>query len=129
MSKEGAIKILFVILALLYMTGCAFIGRDELKQDEPTDRVIYQITYSVTGSVDSVDITFENKHGGTSQKRGAAIPWTHHFNCEEGESVSISVQNCTDRGSLRVVIFRDGEIFRWSSCSGALCIATASGIL
>jgi len=129
MSKEGAIKTLFVIVAVLYMTGCAFIGRDELKQDEPTDRIIYQITYSVTGNVDSVDITFENKHGGTSQKKGVAIPWTYHFNREAGESVSISVQNYTDRGSISVVIFRNGEIYRMSSCSGPYCIARAYGIL
>ena len=89
----------------------------------------YQITYEVTGTALAASLTFTNEDGGTSQESDVWLPWTYSFEAEEGDWVSILAQNTGDTGSVTVTIYRDGEVFRTSTSSGAYVIATASDFL
>ena len=37
------------------------------------------VEYKVTGTANSVDVTYTNKDGGTSQESDVSVPWTKSF--------------------------------------------------
>jgi len=95
---------------------------------EPED-VIYDVEYKVTGTAFTVDVTYVNEDGGTSQESDVSVPWSYSFRRAEGEFVYISAQNQGNTGTVKVIIFRDGYLFKTSTSEGAYVIATASGTL
>ena len=40
------------------------------------------VEYKITGSANSVDVTYTNKDGGTSQESNVSVPWTKSFNID-----------------------------------------------
>jgi hypothetical protein len=111
--------ILFCVLNIILFSACGLFE---------TDNSVYA-KYEVSGSAQTVFITYENQDGGTSQRDDVKLPWSHSFQSEKGAFVYISAQNLGDSGDVRVTIFRDGVNFKSSSSSGAYVIATASGNL
>ncbi|MBA7669777.1 hypothetical protein ES703_77911 [subsurface metagenome] len=112
---------LFLILFLLCLS-CELTG--------PSGPTIYNVEYEVTGfPPNKVDVTFENESGGTSQYSNVSIPWSYSFEREEGEFVYISAQNQGESGSITVTIYKNNNILKSSTSSGAYVIATASGTL
>jgi len=87
----------------------------------------YSIKYSVTGTTSSVDVTYENGDGGTSQKSDDSLPWTYSFTGYSGDFIYISAQNQNDTGSVIATIYIDNEKYKSSTSEGAYVIATSSG--
>ena len=108
-------KYLLFFLCILLMSSC--------------DLFDYDIKYEVTGTADTVNITYKNEDGGTSQANGVSMPWTHTFKAQPGDSVYLSAQNNGESGAVTVSIFKEGSEFKKSSSSGPFCIAIASGLL
>jgi hypothetical protein len=108
-----------LLLFLLIFSACGLFETDNS----------VSVKYDVTGSAQTVFITYENQDGGTSQRDDVELPWSTSFQSEKGAFVYISAQNLDDTGDVTVTIFRDGKNFKSSSSSGAYVIATASGTL
>lgn len=96
--------------------------------DNPLDSSI-KVKYKVTGTADTVDVTYENADGGTSQESDVDVPWSYSFTGEPGDFVYISAQNQGQTGTVTVTIYTDGDVFKTSTSEGAYVIATASGSL
>jgi hypothetical protein len=114
------------LLALL-ISGCfaiAFTGCEE-----PSEPSILDVKYQVIGSAASFDITFRNEEGELIERNNASPPWDYSFQAEAGDTVYVSAQNLGQTGSVCVRIWREGEIYKSSTCTGAYCTATASGTL
>lgn len=85
------------------------------------------VEYRVTGSAYSVFITYANKTEGTSQEY-ANVPWTYSWSgAKSGQFLYVSAQNQWDTGSVTVEIYKNGNLFKTSTSTGAYVIATASG--
>lgn len=108
------------VLGLIYLAllGC----------DNPLDSSI-DVKYKVTGTAETVDVTYENSSGGVSQESDVEVPWSYSFTGEPGDFVYISAQNQGQTGTVTVTIYRDGDVFKTSTSEGAYVIATASGTL
>jgi hypothetical protein len=89
----------------------------------------YGVKYEVTGSAQSVDLTYQNEDGGTSQLSDVSLPWSLSFKGDALDFVYISAQNQGETGTVTATIYRDGEQFKSSTSSGAYVIASADGSL
>jgi hypothetical protein len=87
----------------------------------------YSMEYSVTGTASSVDITYVNEDGGTSQISDATVPWSYSFTGIEDNFVYISAQNNGKTGTVTVTIYKSGKKFKSGTSTGAYVIASASG--
>ena len=115
----------FCIIVTTALSGCL----------EPED---HAVKYTVKSNCDTVDVTYENGHGGTSQstadtgfdQNDELIEWSDSFTTTfDGYTfLYISGQsNCgSDSASVIVAIYVDGDVIAFSDCDGGYCIATAS---
>jgi hypothetical protein len=108
-------KVALILLVILALSQCDLFA--------PT------VTYEVTGSASSVDVTYENEDGGTSQQSGVSVPWSYSFTGHNGDFVYISAQNNGSSGSVTVTIYKNDSVFKTSTSSGAYVIADAYGTL
>lgn len=120
-------KIIFFIMILALVITLAILSLSCNKQS--TKPIIYTLKYEVTGSAASVDITYENADGGSSQITNSPIPWSTSFSRAAGEYVYISAQNRGYYGDVTVTIYRNNTLFKTANSSGPHSIATVSGIL
>lgn len=120
--KPKSILSMAAILLFSFFVGCS---------ESPTEPEIknYEVKYEISGTATTVDITYTNSTGGTSQLSDVSVPWTLTFRRDEGEFVYVSAQNQNDTGSVTATIYRDGSTLQTSTSSGAYVIATASGSL
>ena len=118
MKKLLYLMVVVAFIAALVVTACGV-----------TDRTTYQVKYEVTGTAQSASLTYQNKDGGTSQESDVVLPWTYSFEGESGDFVYISAQNSGETGSVITTIYRDGDVFKTSTSTGAYVIASASGSL
>jgi len=85
------------------------------------------VEYRVSGSAYSVFITYVNKTEGTSQEY-SNTPWSYSWSgAKSGQFLYVSAQNQWDTGSVTVEIYKNGNLFKTSTSTGAYVIATASG--
>lgn len=82
---------LFLII-LLSLTACPLFQK----------QVKYKVTCTATPNL--VDITIENKDGGTSQFADIATPWTYEFESTKNAFVYVSAQNQQNHGSITATI-------------------------
>lgn len=110
-------KLFTVLLPLLLVltTAC---------EEEDTSRAV---RYSITGTANSVSITYQNVYGGVSQIGNTSVPWSLSFTGEPGDFVYVSAQNQGETGKVTAIIFIDDDVFKSSTSSGAFVIATSSG--
>ncbi len=121
----GGCITVFIIVVIL---GIAF-GTCGDGSESPTSPTTYLVKYEVTGSADSVSLTYQNDSGGTSQTSNSYLPWTYTFLAQKGDFVYISAQNNGEYGSVTVRIYLDSTQVKTSTSSGAYVIATASGMV
>ena len=119
----------YLKIGLLTLFIILFYNCENLFGPEEPEDVIYNGKYQVTGTANTVFVTYENQSGGISQESDVSIPWSYSFQKKEGEFVYISAQNEGANGSVTVTIYRDGYVFKTSTSEGAYVIATASGTL
>jgi len=89
----------------------------------------HSVTYKVTGSARSVDVTYENGTGGTEQKSHVAVPWSQTFQASSGAYLYLSAQNQGDSGDLTTEIEVDGSSRKQANASGAYVIADVNDSL
>lgn len=89
----------------------------------------HSVTYKVTGSARSVDVTYQNGTGGTEQKSHVVVPWSQTFQSNSGAYLYLSAQNQGDSGDLTTEIDVDGVPRKTANASGAYVIASASDAL
>ena len=89
----------------------------------------HSVTYKVTGSARSVDVTYENGTGGTEQKSHVAVPWSQTFQSSSGAYLYLSAQNQGNGGDLTTEIDVDGVYRKTADASGAYVIASVSDAL
>jgi hypothetical protein len=88
---------------------------------------IRNVSYSVSGTAEMVDVTLSNPSGGTEQYTDRILPYTYTFSSYEGDFLYISAQNQGSSGTVTTKIIVDGSTFKESTSSGAYVIASASG--
>jgi hypothetical protein len=98
----------------------------------------HTVKYTVTSNCDTVDVTYENGHGGTSQSTAQTgfdqndelIEWTDSFTTTfDGFTfMYISGQSSCGQDDVKVIvaIYVDEDLIAFSDCDGGYCIATAS---
>lgn len=111
--------ILFIALTLLGSLSCGSF----------VDALLYDVSYSVTCSSGTVNVTIQNSSKGTSQFSDVKTPWNYDFSAEDNDFVYVSAQNNQSSGKVSCYITKDGNTIKSNSCSGAYCIATCSGSL
>jgi len=89
------------------------------------------VLYKVSGTALTVDVTYENSSGGTSQVSGVSLPWQYQFSVTGSayHFLYVSAQNSGSSGSVTSEIYVDGKVDKSSTSSGAYVIATSSSSL
>jgi len=87
------------------------------------------VRYEVTGSAESVNITYENLNGGISQVTGMPLPWSMTISGDPGDYVYLSAFNQGETGSVTVTIYKNGDVFKRASSEGSHVTASVSGTL
>jgi hypothetical protein len=105
----------WLIIAVLILTACG---------TPPT----FSITYRVTGTTGSADLTYQNAQGGTEQAN-VKPPWESKFTATSGATLYLSAQNQWDAGSITCEILVDGAVVQTSTSNGGYKIASCSGRL
>lgn len=123
MKKKLAIGCgVITVLAIAIIIGICASAGNELSKD-------HDVKYEVTGSASTVDVTYTNEDGGTSQLSDVTLPWSVSFTGDTLDFVYVSAQNQGETGTVTATIYRDGEQFKSSTSSGAYVIASADGTL
>lgn len=102
-----------IIVAIIAAVAICASAGNELAKD-------FEVRYEVTGSATTVDVTYQNEDGGTSQVSDVSLPWSVTFT---------GAQNQGEIGTVTCTIYQDGEQFKQSTSSGAYVIASADGTL
>ena len=132
MEKLLSSSIILILIMTGILSGCTNTETDNSNYKAPVvpDIKFYEVVYNVTGTAESVSVTFENYGGGTSQWDTAYLPWDYPiYGMQNGDFVYISAQNNGEYGSVTSRIYVDGELFKTTTSYGAYVIATASGRL
>lgn len=106
----------------------ALLAAALLSCSNPFDTSI-DVRYEVTGTAESVDITYENLNGGISQVTGMPLSWSITLTADPGDYVYLSAWNRGETGSVTVTIYEDGDVFRRATSEGAHVTASVSGTL
>jgi hypothetical protein len=96
-------------VAVLAIIGCD----DSTNPDSKT----YDVSYRVSGTAPSVNITMTNQSGGTSQFSDVSLPWSHSFSGKSGDFVYLSAQNQGQYGTVTVKILRDFDVIEESTAT------------
>lgn len=85
--------------------------------------------YEVTGTAETVNITFRDAQGNIVQRQNVELPWNSgSFEPRPWNNFigSISAQNNGREGYVTVRIIRDGSVRRNATSEGAFAIASAT---
>ncbi|HEY5105191.1 MAG TPA: MmpS family transport accessory protein [Caulobacteraceae bacterium] len=83
------------------------------------------VTYTVSGSATSADITYQNEGGGTSQEK-VSLPWTQVIHSPSSSFLYISAQNQGEYGDITCEIKVGDTVVKTSNSSGSYSIASCS---
>lgn len=88
---------------------------------------VKKVSYKVTGSAASFDVTLTAPNGNNSQYSGVASGATWSATGNSGDFIYLSAQNATDQGDVTVTLSIDGSTFKTATSSGAYVIASVDG--
>jgi hypothetical protein len=130
-SRWPIVGVLAVVGVLLVALGAS--GHSGLPSGSSGAK---QVTYMVTGSASSINITYTDGSGNIEQQNGVSVPLTSKsgsagitFTLNGGHFVSISAQNQGDSGTLDCAIEADGQVISTGHASGGYAIASCSTML
>lgn len=135
-GAASAVRVVFGVLGGLILSALA-IGYCVLPSGSgssggwtsPTPTRSASLEYRVTcSSTQAVSVTYMNAQSGSEQGSRMACPWSQSYPSFSGFAY-ISAQNQDDYGTLTVEILVNDVVAKKSSCTGAYCIASASGRL
>ena len=98
------------------------------REQAATAASMVQVTYRVTGTANTVRLTYENASGNTEQKDPVRVPWTATYTMPRGAFVYISAQNNGNTsGSVVCEILVNGVVIEQAESSGKYVIASCRG--
>jgi len=94
----------------------------------PEEDKTRNVKFEVKGTTPKVSVTIgmEDK---TEQYANVDVPWSKSVRMEKDQFVYLSAQNMREGGTVHVIIWVDGRIFKEASSSGSYVIASVSGTL
>lgn len=124
-KNTGSALCLVAVLGILALTltGCGEAGNDGSDYVYVPD----EVTYTITGTAATVDITLNNATGGTEQYSDVPVPWEKHYDDITDWFLYVSAQNQGSSGTVTVKVYHNGNLVDSATSSGAYVIATASG--
>ena len=106
------------------------------KQFRSTGNTYYEVVayedklrYEISGTASTVDITYTNSSGGTSQFSDISLPYTIKYGVISTDFAYISAQNNGESGTVNVRVYYEDRYKDGASSVGAFVIATASASL
>ena len=108
--------------------GTVYAHKELLEKSEAAfARAEESIEYKVTGTAESVSLTYTNSQGGTEQRDSVSLPWSLCVAAVEIDAfLSISAQNQGETGSITVAIYRNNQPLKTATSEGSFVIATVS---
>jgi len=101
----------------------AFIGALLAGCGGPTSQ---PVSYRITGTTGSVDVTLTNASGGTEQ-HNIKPPYTLDFDGASGKVLYLAGQNKWDAGVVTCEILVDGKVIQSATSNTAFGVVTCSG--
>lgn len=125
----------FVVIgaaALTVICLCIAIGSmgsgGDTKPRATSKPTTYRVSYTITGSAESVSVTYQNAQGNTEQG-SYKLPFKKNFTMEYGQFAYISAQNNGRTGSVICTIYVNDAIWQTATSKGAFVIADCSGLV
>ena len=72
MIKKYGLKVICALALICLLAACDYRS------------TYHEIRYAVDGTALTVNITYSNADGGTSQETGVPVPWEHSFGAQKG---------------------------------------------
>ncbi|WP_231965610.1 MULTISPECIES: MmpS family transport accessory protein [unclassified Mycobacterium] len=105
----------------------AFIGGVAKNIDDESKREV-TVTYSVTGSGESVAITYSGRDFNTAQETDASLPWSKDVTIDGlGKTVTLTATNGSDGGTITCEISANGKTLAQQTSSGPFASASCIG--
>ena len=128
-GKSNAWTVIGILLVIIVMGWLLLSSQQPSSRPSfeiaPTVKSSFQVVYKVTGTAESVDLTYENAYGNTEQKT-ARLPWELKMNVSVGQFLYVSAQNNGKIGSVTCEIWIENLKIETATSSGAYKIATCS---
>ncbi|NOP99291.1 MmpS family transport accessory protein [Mycolicibacterium sp.] len=116
------------LVIFLGIGGCvAFVGSVAKNIDDESKREV-TVTYSVTGSGNSVAITYSGRDFNTAQETDASLPWSKDVTIDGlGKTVTLTATNGSDGGTITCEISANGKTLAQQTSSGPFASASCIG--
>lgn len=136
-SPSGSRPWLWGLVGVLVLGGVGLWWSGRPKSPAPAPvATTHSVTYRVTGTAASVDVTMATADGGTRQQSDVAVPMRTGTGADginqtmrPGAQLYISAQNNGETGTVTCSIIVDGVKVSEVTSSGAYVIATCTGSL
>lgn len=117
-----------LLVMFLGMGACvAFVGGVANNIDKESKRQV-TVTYEVTGSGNSVAVTYSGHDFNTAQDTGVSLPWTKQVTVDGlGKTVSLTATNGSDSGTVTCRISANGKVLAEQTSSGPFASANCIG--
>lgn len=86
-----------------------------------------RVVYRVSGTADSVELTYQNESGNGEQRTAFMLPWSEEYRMPAGAFMYVSAQNAEASGRVTCEILVDGQVVEQATSQGGYVIATCSG--
>jgi hypothetical protein len=127
--KTARPMLIFMIAGFVLVMGIAgvvFMLNSHTGSDKSE---LYNVRYEVTGTAESVLITYADEKGKLIQISDIALPWKKIISLEKYGNLTLIAQNQNVTGDMTVRIYIDGKLFKESSSSEPHGIANVTGIV
>lgn len=108
-----------LIIFVLAVLSCS------LCKDSRTLKSGTKVTYKVSGTVSTADVTVMNEKGKFETYDDVTLPWEKTYYVKKG-NVSVAAVHPVERGVVKVAIYIDGMLMKEDECEANKCIAVTS---
>jgi len=112
-------------IIILSLVGIIAVLMIAVHMSSVSQSSVRRCTYTVDGD-GAVMLTYRNESGGIEQKT-VALPWALEMRLEPGSLLYVSAQKQQARGTIRAVIYLDGQALQQAQADSAYGIAAVSG--
>lgn len=128
MQKNPKLVLVFAVAGFVLVMGIAgvvFMLNSNTGSDKSE---VYDAKYEVTGTANSVLITYSDEKGNVMQLSNIALPWKKVLSVKKYGDLTLIAQNQKDNGTMTVRIFIDGKLFKESTSAEPYGIASVTGV-
>lgn len=118
----------YIVITLLLLGGLYwFVVAPAL--DHAAATTPHDITYRISGTARTVDLTYRNANDSTDQQQNKSIPWKMSFTAYRGQSLYVSAQNLGETGTVTCELVVDGVVVKAAESSGPQVVVTCNARL